>query len=97
VAKQRKNRDEAESPAFICPHVFHRTKPVLLVCHETDGDWQFLCGGNDHTGDDGHVVGRGHLPEHDPTLREVLDLPKGHCAERRKIGAEWVRTSQEAS
>jgi len=29
------------SAAFICPHVFEDTRPILYVCRE-DGDWQFI-------------------------------------------------------
>ncbi|WP_152565180.1 MULTISPECIES: hypothetical protein [Methylobacter] len=72
---------------FVCPHVFKATRPILLVVHE-DGDWQCLCGGNDHS-DDGHLVGIGHLVERDPSLDELVDLPDGWEAERHSPEQPW--------
>ena len=55
---------------YVCSHVFEGTRPILYVCR-ADGDWQFLCGGDDHS-DDVHFVGVGHLTESDPTLMNLL-------------------------
>jgi len=73
---------------FVCPNVFENTRPILYVCR-ADGEWQFLCGGSDH-GDDGHLVGVGHLTERDPTLNELADLKAAWEAERKEVGAKWV-------
>ncbi|QGZ39314.1 hypothetical protein IP92_02438 [Pseudoduganella flava] len=80
--------DNPHRGAFVCPHVFHAERPILLVVHE-GGDWQFLCGGTDHS--DGRLVGIGHLIERDATLREVEDLAEGEQAERERVGAPWLR------
>ena len=80
---------------IICKHIFHEQRPVLLVEHDKDGDWSFMCGFTDHSTDtaDGEyfVVGVGHLTDGDPTLDEISDLAPGWLAERREVGADWER------
>lgn len=73
---------------YCCPHVFNNQRPVLLVVREADGDWQFLCGGDDHH-DDVHYVGIGHLLDGDITLEAAADLPKQFVMERDEVGGPW--------
>jgi hypothetical protein len=79
-------------PAFICNHIFENTKPILLVCHNADGDWQFLCGGTHAFGEKPKVVGIVHLLERDPTLKNLVDMPVDYEAERESIGSKWIIT-----
>jgi len=79
-----------ERAAVICSHVFEHTRPVLLVCRE-DGDWQFLCGGRDHTHQSFHLVGMNHVLDRDESLKELLDLPKDWNAERADVRSPWRR------
>lgn len=79
----------ANLAAFVCPHVFKDERPILYVCR-ADGDWQFLCGEEDHSDADGHVVGVGHLTDRDPTLHELADLPSDYEAQRKQTGQAWV-------
>jgi len=76
-------------PAFICQHVFDAERPVLLVVHDADGDWQLLCG--DRHGEDvrPRVVGLDHLLRRDPGLAEVMDLKVGWEAERSDSKSAW--------
>lgn len=80
--------------AYVCPHVFEDTRPILFVCR-ADGDWQFLCGGGDHD-DDAHLVGVGHLTARDPTLNELADLKPDWAAERRTAADQWVYSECES-
>ena len=73
---------------YVCPHVFEDTRPILYVCR-ADGDWQFLCGGDDHD-DECHLVGVGHLTERDPTLNELAGLKPNWEVEREGVDAKWV-------
>jgi hypothetical protein len=82
----------AERAAFICEHVFEKTRPVLLVSHEENGDWQFLCGEFHDDGELPLVAGINHMWE-DPTLRELMDLPEHFEAQRAAVGEAWMRTS----
>jgi hypothetical protein len=66
-------------------------KPILLVTHdEEDGAWQFLCGTTTKT-KHARLVGLDCMLRHDPSLRELADLPLGWRAERKKASSKWVR------
>lgn len=82
---------------IVCSHVFDGSRPVLLIAHDRDDSWQFLCGGSDHgtdeTAEDYHWVGVGHLLNRDPMLEAMSALPKGYEAERPSISDDWA-TSQ---
>ena len=77
---------------LVCSHIFAITKPILLVSHHEDGDWQFLCGGDLDENEKPKVVGIGHLLERDPSLNEISDLPIDYEAERNAIGEKWITT-----
>jgi hypothetical protein len=79
--------------SYVCTHVFEGTRPVLLVSHEVDCAWCFLCGAMHADSADAYrVVGAGHLFGDDPTLHECADLPHGYEAERADVGEPWIRT-----
>jgi len=80
----------AETPAYLCSHIFERTRPVLLVSR-SEGDWQFLCGDTHPQEDVPHVVGVNHLFEDDPSLAELADLPPDWEAERDSAASPWRR------
>ena len=75
---------------FTTKPVIHGGLPILLVSHETDGDWQFLCGTTNNL-DDAAVVSLGCILERDQTLLELADLPEGWEAKRKKSGGTWKR------
>lgn len=79
-----------ETPAFICCHIFEKSRPVLLVAR-TGGDWQLLCGATHGPGERPRVVGLNHLLARDPSLQTILDLPDGWEAERDGLGDQWTR------
>jgi hypothetical protein len=64
--------------------------PILLVTHDRNGDWQFLCGTTNRS-EDGQVVSLAAILERDPTVAEVADLPEGSQAQREQKGAPWKR------
>lgn len=77
---------------YICPHVFEGTRPILLVSHEEDGDWQFLCGDLHDEDELPKLVGIGHLLEKDPSLNELAGLEPGYEAERAAVREQWLIT-----
>jgi hypothetical protein len=81
---------------FCCGHVLRQERPILLVAHETDGDWQFRCGGADHNEDDLYHVHLHHILDADPRLHDLADLHLGWEAERPDIGATWSITQSVA-
>ena len=75
-----------------CGHVLRGERKVLLVDRLGD-KWSFMCGGMDHFGTkDGHFVIVGVFLDANPTLNAVADLPSEWEAERKEVGAAWIRT-----
>src|SRR5262245_600993 len=65
--------------------------PILYVSHdEDDGVWQFLDSGIVET-DDAMLVGLGTIVKHDPSIKEVGDLPLGWSAWRSTPEDSWQR------
>ena len=81
---------------FCCGHVFRHERPVRFVLR-SDGDWQFLCGSDDHKNPERpHHVHVGALMARDPSLGTIADLPAEWAAEREAPGSPWIRTRPEA-
>lgn len=75
---------------FSLKDIVFKSKSVLHVFHEKDGDWQFL-GLEDADEKKIALVHVSHLIEKDSTLTEITDLPRGWHAWRRKVGGEWAQ------
>jgi hypothetical protein len=65
-----------------------------MVSHDSDGDWQFLCGTTNQI-KDVRIVSLGCIFERDQTVATIADLPEGWTAYRSNIGAEWNREKNE--
>ena len=65
--------------------------PILRVnCSRDGGDWSFLPG--EGRGSRSYtIVTLGSMLQHDPSIREVLDLRPGWGAVRKRVGGKWVR------
>jgi hypothetical protein len=83
--------------AYVCNHVFDKSKPILLVSRP-EGDWCFLCGG-EHENDASayKVVGLDHVFNSDLSLQELADLPANWDAERKGAEHAWERTPYHAN
>lgn len=82
--------DSTSGSAFLCEHVHTGGLPVLTVCHDHNGDWQFLCGGN-HSGSRPVLVCLGCAVERHHAPLELAGLPRGWAADRESVSAPWVR------
>ena len=82
--------EPANTAAFTTTRVLYDNFPVLVVSHDEDGEWQFLCG-TTTASSDGLVVCLGCAYERDLTLSQVADLPQGWQAQRRHVGGPWER------
>lgn len=80
--------------AFTTRPVLEENMPILLVSHDEDGDWQFLCRTTNRT-EDAKIVSLGCIFERDPTLAKVADLPEGWTAYRPTKEAAWKREKAE--
>jgi hypothetical protein len=78
---------------FSCKNVWDKRMPVLYASHDQNGDWQMLCGGDEHDDDDSQILilHKEHLAERDPSLEQVFDLEIGWEAERTAVGSPHVR------
>jgi hypothetical protein len=73
--------------------VIESEHPILLVVHDGDGDWQFLCGTTSNA-EDGRVICLDEALAMDPTLLCLSDLPLGWCAWRESITQDWQRSKK---
>lgn len=82
---------QLESMAVItCDHVLNGESPILFAFHDLDGDWQFLCGGNNHTENNAKVISLGNALDIDASLNELLNtMPIGTEAQRPAKDAKW--------
>jgi hypothetical protein len=78
---------------FTTTRILHENYPILLVCHDDDGDWQFLCGTTDAP-DHCRLACLIDMVERDPSVNDISDLPLGWRAWRERVGAEWNREAQ---
>jgi len=65
-------------------------EPILLVSHDHEGDWQFLCG--DVTNEEqGKIICLGCAYQRDNSVGALADLPSGWQARRESVDAAWER------
>lgn len=81
--------DSPDTATFVCVHVLNGEKPVLMVTHDDDGYWQFLCGGS-HTEEDARIVSLREAYELDTSTGILAGMGYGETAERKDAGSEWV-------
>jgi hypothetical protein len=82
--------EPTNAAAFATTRVVYDDLPVLVVSHDEDGEWQFLCGTTTESSDC-VIVCLGCAYERDLMLAGVADLPPGWQAQRSHIGALWER------
>ncbi len=81
--------EDRTTAVFICAHVAAGA-PVLYVAHDEDGEWQFMCGADDHDDPSGaQLVCLEEVVAEDPTLNRVARMCVGRRAERTDRTAEW--------
>jgi len=78
---------------YLSKNVHTGAEPVTFVYHDPEGDWQFT--GETGTESGGVAVCFHHPIDNDPSLKELVDLPVGWCAERSEPGAPWERQPYE--
>ncbi len=91
--------DEAKNTSvFTTVKVVDDGYPVLLVSHDDEGDWQFLCNTTNDT-KDARVVCLQYVVENHPSVCELADLPIGWQAMRDGPDQPWerIRSSERQS
>lgn len=74
---------------FTCSHVILENQPVLYVEHDLEGDWQFLCGQDNHSEADAKIVSLKQVTKIDPSLNDLYEMSIGFGTERTNIGKKW--------
>jgi hypothetical protein len=82
--------------AITTKHVLDGTHPIVLVSHDEEGDWQFLCGTTNRA-EDGRIVCLATVVEQHPAVVELADLPVGWQAVRDGPDQPWRRVKGESN
>lgn len=79
-----------QTRVFASVRVLRQGLPILVVCHQDDGDWVFSCATTDA---DEHAVVTclGCLVDADASLAQLADLPCGELAFRDSVADPWRR------
>jgi hypothetical protein len=74
---------------FVCDHVLSKERLILYAAHDSDGDWQFLCGQNDHTEKNAKIISLKQVTELDQTVNDLYEMPIKVGAERKSLKDKW--------
>lgn len=81
--------DLLNTASITCCHIIEEKMPILYVSHdEDDGAWQFLCGKN-HDVSEARVVSLNEICTLDNSITQLLHMPCGYVAERKKRCKDW--------
>lgn len=84
-----KFKDAKDKACFTCDHVLIKKNPILYVSHDEEGDWQFLCGQDNHTEANAKIISLKKATEIDQTINDLFEMPLGVGAERKTIKDKW--------
>ncbi|MFI2744603.1 hypothetical protein ACG2LH_17850 [Zhouia sp. PK063] len=85
-----KFKEPEDKAVFTCSHVIQDKEPVLYVVHDYEGDWQFLCGRDNHSEENPKIISILQVTEIDQSLNDLFEMPKGIGAERKALGGKWT-------
>jgi hypothetical protein len=81
---------------YVCDHVLSDERPIGIVVHHSDNEWQLTCGKNDHNKDGASIrpVHAEHLFQGRPFLQNLMEtLDRGWLAEWS--GGRWERSAHD--
>ena len=85
-----KFKEPENTACIVCNHVLSKERTILYVSHDIDGDWQFLCGQDDHTEENAKIVSLKQLTELDQSINDLYEMPVNVGAERKNIKDKWI-------
>jgi hypothetical protein len=89
-------KDHPDTACFVCDHVLNLQRPILYAAHdESDGSWQFLCGGTDHTEEQVRIISLLQATKLDASINGLVELAVGFSAERTGQQDKWVTFSSQ--
>ena len=75
---------------FTCTHVLEQGSPILLVTHNGDDcNWEFLCGGTNHSDSDAVIVSLDEILAMDSSIEDLCDMELNCFAMRSAPGEKW--------
>lgn len=87
-ATEYKFHEPRHTGVFVCKHVAEGA-PILYVCHDDAGDWQFLCGSAHADVEGARLLCLEQVVAADPSLNALAELDAGQLATRSQVRAEW--------
>ena len=85
---QFKFKEDESTACFVCDHVLSKKRPILYVSHDSEGDWQFLCG-QSHTEANAKIISLKQVTLIDPTINDLFEMPLKVGAERKSVKDKW--------
>jgi hypothetical protein len=82
--------DPPDRRVYTTRFVLEEGLPILLVSHDPDGEWEFLCTTTDDL-KDAREVSLAFVVNMDPRVAEVADLPVAWRAFRDSPEAPWLQ------
>ena len=79
----------SNTTAFSSGQVMREGAPVLVVCHDHDGEWQFLHG-DVLQDDECLLICMGCAFQRTPAIAALANMPSGWRATRTSVNAPWV-------
>jgi hypothetical protein len=82
---------DRHTAVLVCTHFFDDGQPLVRVSHDSDGDWQFLCGA-DHSqcsAEEAKMVCLEHVVAREPSVNGLAGMCTSHSATRASPAAEW--------
>lgn len=82
--------DAQAKKVYTTRFVLEEGKPILVVAHDPDGEWEFLCATTDDP-KDARQVSLAFMLDLDPSVAGVADLPTGWRAYRESTEGHWMQ------
>jgi hypothetical protein len=85
-----KFKEPENTACLVCDHVLSRQRPILYASHDIEGDWQFLCGKDDHTEENVKIISLKQVTDLDQTVNNLYEMPCNVGAERKNEKDKWT-------
>jgi hypothetical protein len=82
--------DPQNVAVFTTGKVVSENHPILYVCHDDDGAWQFHTGSDVHE-KDAKIVALSEIVRRDRSILDLADLEMGWSATRLSQNDDWQR------
>jgi hypothetical protein len=84
-----KNKINLNQTVFTTKYVVFEKSSIVYVYHDEDDDWQFF-GKEECETSDAAIVSLEEMIDIDPSINNILHLPKGSEAFRTNLEEEWI-------